>query len=206
MPPALAQERGERSDEAAITRKKRKAATSSAASSSAPPPKRPAYHVLSPEQEAAREAAVRAAGVAVAQGQSQATENARLQTLVETTRQEAEVAKSRLASLEGQLAAQLRETRDTRDSAADRVALLVLEAEREERELQAVVDEYIKLKASMKRIRVVYEARHGRTMRARSTPELYRAAERRREELLSAFPGRPWAKHPDYLRIGTRAA
>ena len=77
----------------------------------------------------------------------------------------------------------------------------MLQAKREERELQAIVDEYIQLKASMQRMRQSFEQRYGRAMRSSDSSELYKAASHRRDELSLAFPGRPWATHPDYLRL-----
>ena len=95
---------------------------------SAPPSKRRAPQVGNPQpQTAARKAAVEAAGIV----DPQELENARLQALVDASRQEAEHAKARLASLEGQLAMQIREVDHSRESAADRVAGAKLQAEKE---------------------------------------------------------------------------
>lgn len=73
--------------------------------------------------------------------------------------------------------------------------------EKETRDLAAIVDEYIALKGSMMRIRDLHERRTGREMSQRSAPALYKTAAARRDELQRLFPGRPWAKHSDYLRL-----
>ena len=78
---------------------------------------------------------------------------------------------------------------------------LKLDIAREERELRAIVDEYIELKACMQRMRALFERSNGRAMHRNDESALYKKAEKRRGQLSRAFPGRPWAKHPDYLRL-----
>ena len=71
----------------------------------------------------------------------------------------------------------------------------------EYKNLQAVIDEYISLKSSMQRMRAAHVRRTGREMTSRDSSSIYKAAAKRRDELLRAFPGRPWATHADYLRL-----
>ena len=195
--------------QAAATSKKRKevARGGEASPSSEPPPKRRvapqrrAVPQLSAEQEAARLAAARAAGVAVAQRGARTAECERTRSLLEAAQQEAAAASERAARLEGQMAAQVRETAEACAGAADRVALLRLETAKQARELQAVVDEYVSLKASMQRMRAGFASRMGRAMRARDETPAYQMPHDRRAELFRLFPGRPWADHVDYQRL-----
>ena len=84
---------------------------------------------------------------------------------------------------------------------ADRMALLRLETAKQARELQAVVNEYISLKASMQRMRAGLVSRKGRAMRARDETPADQMAHNKRAKLLELFPGRPWVDHADYKRL-----
>ena len=186
---------------AAVTAMKRKAATSGDTASNPRRPKHQHVQPLTTEHAVARHAAAAAAGVAVAVHNVQVADAENTRRLAEAARQGADQAAARATQLEGQAAVELRAAAESRFEAEERRAILRIETEREKRELAAVIEEYIELKARMQRIRAMYEARTARKMNARTAPNLYKEAQARREELTARFPGRPWIKHPDYLRL-----
>ena len=206
-PPSPKQVRDDRRA-AAATSKKRKIAASQgeASTSTAPPPKRRSTAAATATQssldaEAMRLAAAKAAGVAAAQRIRQGVESESSRQVAEAARQEADAAAERAMRLEGQAAAQLRAAAASEAAAADQRALLRLQVERDERARKSVIEEYVELKASMMRMKAHHLSRTGHKMSDRSAPQLYRDAQARREKLASLFPGRPWVKHPDYIRL-----
>ena len=117
-------------------------------------------------------------------------------------REEATSAEQRASRLEAEAAIQQCETEESRREAADRIARLHVEAQREREAIAAVVREYIALRRALKLFKDGFISEHGREPRSqREVSAGYREACKRQEELKRMFPGRPWANDPEYIAL-----